>query len=140
MRKALRETIALCAVALAPAALAVAFHPALADRRRAGLLPGEVRLDEVRDWHAETLWVDARPAEDFARDHIPGALPFDEARFDDSLGTLLAAWKPGMRIVVYCSSASCTTSRELARLLQEAGLSETRFLRGGWDAWLEARR
>jgi len=138
--RALREAVVLMLVAAVPAALAVAFHPGLADRARAGLEPGAVRLAEVRDWHAEVLWIDGRSAEEFARDHIPGALPLEEARFSEQLGAIVAAWQPGRRIVVYCGSLSCATSKTLAQQLRDAGFADVHHLHGGWEAWQAAAR
>ncbi len=139
--RALREACVLLLVAIAPAALAVMFHPQLADRARAGLQPGAVRLAEVRDWHANVLWVDGRSEEEFNRDHIPGALPLEEARFSEQLGAIVAAWQPGQRIVVYCSSLSCSTSQGLAEKLRGAGFGDdVHFLHGGWEAWQRAGR
>jgi rhodanese-related sulfurtransferase len=136
----LREALILFVAAAAPAALAVMLHPQLADRARAGLEPGAVRLVEVRAWHADVLWVDGRSAEDFARDHIPGALPLEEARFSEQLGPIVAAWKPGQRIVVYCSSVSCSASKTLAQQLRDAGFTDVHHLHGGWEAWQAAAR
>jgi rhodanese-related sulfurtransferase len=136
----IREAITLCAVAVVPALLAVSFHPDLANRHRAGLETAEVRLAEVRDWHTHVIWVDARNAGEYDQDHIPGALHFDQGRFDSSLGSLLAEWKPGTSVVVYCGSDSCETSRTIAVQLRAAGFDEAFYLRGGWDAWLVAKR
>lgn len=138
--RAWREALVLVVVAAAPAAVAIALHPQLADRQHAGLEDGAVRLEEVRDWHDDTLWIDARSEADFARDHIPGALHLDEAAFDRDLGAVLAAWTPGRRVVVYCSSTSCGTSRAIAKRLRDAGLSDVFFLHGGWEAWQTAVR
>lgn len=135
-----RETCVLLAVAAVPAAFALALHPSLANRQRAGLEPGEVRLTEVRDWGTPVLWVDARPAAEALHDRIPGAMVFDGAAFDRDLGQLLGAWTPGQRIVVYCGSSSCDTSREVAERLREAGLDNVHHLHGGWDAWVRARQ
>lgn len=134
--KTLRETFLLVLIALAPAALAVAFHPQLTDRDRAGLETGAVRLAEVRQWQPGPLWIDARSAEDFAQQHVPGAILLNEANFDAALGKLLAVWQPGTRIVVYCSSLSCGTSKAVAERLRAAGLDDVHFLHGGWEAWL----
>jgi len=131
----LRETFLLVLVALAPAMLAVAFHPQLADRDRAGLEPGAVRLAEARQWQPDLLWIDARSAEHFAQEHVPGAILLNENNFDAGLGELLAAWQPGKHIVVYCSSVSCDTSQAVAERLRAAGLEDVHFLHGGWEAW-----
>lgn len=136
--RAWREALVLVAVALAPAALAVAFHPQLADRRRAGLEADAVRLEEVRDWRAELLWLDARSAADFSRGHIPQAVWFDLDHPDRAIGELLATWVPGRRIVVYCSTRGCSDSRTVAVRLRQAGFEPVFFLHGGWEAWLAA--
>lgn len=134
------EACVLLLVAVAPAALAIGFHPQLADRARAGLEPGAVRLEEVRAWRVDVLWIDGRNDKDFARDHIPGALHVDEARFSEGVGEVLAAWQPGRRIVVYCSNLSCGTSKALAQSLREAGFNDVFHLHGGWEAWQAAGR
>lgn len=137
--KTLREAALLLLVAALPAALAVALHPELHDRSRAGLGPAEVRIEEAATWGESVVWVDAREAAAFARGHIPGALAFDENAFNESLGNLLAAWAPGRRVVVYCDSSACTRSRDVADRLRDAGLSDVYHLHGGWDAWTRAR-
>jgi rhodanese-related sulfurtransferase len=133
--KTLREVLLLLAVAALPAALAVALHPELADRHRAGLPSDAVRPAEVNTWTAPVLWVDSRDAASFARGHVPGAIWLDESTFSESLGALVAAWTPGMRIVVYCDSSACSLSRELAQRLREAGFTDVHYLHGGWEAW-----
>lgn len=135
------EALVLLAVALAAGAVAAGLHPDLADRSRAGLEPGAVRLDEVRDWGAEVLWIDGRSESDYTSEHIPGALPLEETRFSEQLGAIVAAWQPGQRIVIYCSSASCSASKALAARLREAGFGDDVYhLHGGWEAWQEAAR
>lgn len=138
--RAVREACVLLLVAAAPAGLATRWHPGLADESRAGLEPGAVRLSAVRDWHTEVLWIDGRSEADFAQDHIPGALHADEAHFSEHIGEILAAWHSGERIVVYCSSLSCGTSKALAQQLRDAGFADVYYLHGGWEAWIAAGR
>jgi rhodanese-related sulfurtransferase len=138
--RACREALILLLVAAAAGVFAISWHPQLADRTRAGLEPGAVRLVEVRSWREPVLWIDGRSADEFARDHIPGALPLEEARFSEQLGPIIAAWQTGQRLVVYCSSASCTASQALARQLREAGFNDVFHLHGGWEAWEAAAR
>jgi rhodanese-related sulfurtransferase len=128
----------LLAVAALPAALAVALHPELADRHRAGLPADAVRPAEVNSWSEPVLWVDSREAALFERGHVPGAIRLDESTFSESLGALVAAWTPGTRIVVYCDSSACSRSRELAQRLREAGFTDVHYLHGGWEAWNQA--
>ena len=39
-----------------------------------------VTVTQARAWGENAIWVDARPDNEFARDHVPGALPLNEDR------------------------------------------------------------
>ena len=100
-----------------------------------------VNLDQAQSWGASAIWVDARPDNEFAQGHVPGAIPLNEDRWNELLPTLLAQWSLEKKIVVYCSSQSCNASREVARRLRdEAGLKEVFVLQGGWETWLKSKR
>jgi rhodanese-related sulfurtransferase len=100
-----------------------------------------VTVDQARKLSDTAIWVDARPDDDFANDHIPGALLLNEDRWNELLPQFLAAWTPGKKIIVYCSSLSCNASREVARRLRkEAQVSDVFVLEGGWEAWLKKGR
>ena len=100
-----------------------------------------VTLDKAQSWGANAIWVDARPDNEFEQDHVPGAIPLNEDRWNELLPTLLARWSLENKIVVYCSSQSCNASREVARRLRnEAGLKEVFVLQGGWETWLKSKR
>ena len=129
----------LFAIALLPAAVQGLY---LRDR-----IPWQSRVAEsefvevatARSWGAEALWVDARPNEEFERDHIPGAVSLNEDRWGTGLSEFLATqWSPEKKIVVYCSAASCNLAEDVARRLRdEAKLpNQIKILKGGWEAWL----
>jgi rhodanese-related sulfurtransferase len=100
-----------------------------------------VTLAQARDWKADAIWIDARPEEEFEREHVPGALLLNEDRWNELLPQMLAVWSPEKRVVVYCSSESCGSSREIAqRLRKEAGLTNVFVLEGGWEGWLKERK
>ena len=100
-----------------------------------------VTVDQGRAWGDTAIWVDARPDEDFARDHVPGALSLNEDRWNELLPQFLQKWSPEKRIVVYCSSQSCNAAREVAkRLRDEAQLKNVFLLQGGWEEWLKKNR
>ena len=99
-----------------------------------------VTVDQARAWGGHVIWVDARPDEEFARDHVPDAISLNEDRWNDLLSQFLVVWSPGKKVVVYCSSLSCNASREVARRLRrEAQLPDVFVLEGGWEAWLKKR-
>jgi rhodanese-related sulfurtransferase len=99
-----------------------------------------ITVTQARVWGGNAIWVDARPDEEFARDHVPGALSLNEDRWNELLPQFLAAWSAEKKIVVYCSSQSCNASREVAhRLRNEAQLPNVFVLKGGWEEWLRNR-
>lgn len=142
MKALLRQSAALTVLAIVPA-LVEAFY--LRDK-----MPWQARVAEsdfvevatARGWGDNVLWVDARPAEEFDRDHVPNAISLNEERWSEGLSQFLATqWSPEKKIVVYCSAASCNLAEDVARRLRaEAKLpNEIRILKGGWEAWLEKK-
>jgi rhodanese-related sulfurtransferase len=106
---------------------------------RSPIPPSEkVTVDQARAWGESAIWLDARPDDEFARDHVPGAMSLNEDHWNTSLPQFLATWSPEKKVVVYCSSLSCNASREVARRLRkEAQLQNVFVLDGGWEAWLK---
>jgi rhodanese-related sulfurtransferase len=136
MRLALRQVIALLAIALLPAIAGGLWHP-----RRPAWQSDEVLLASDTGWGPSILWIDARPAADFARGHIPGAVSLNEDHWDDLLPGVLDNWDATRKIVVYCSSLSCQASHDVARRLrEEANIPNVFVLQGGWEAWLKRNR
>jgi len=135
------QAVILAALALLPAAgEAIYFRDKIS--WRSAIAPSEmVTVEEARKWNGTAIWVDARPDDDFAKDHVPDAISLNEDRWNELLPQFLAAWTPGKKVIVYCSSLSCNASREVAhRLRNEAQLSEVFVLEGGWEEWLKKNR
>ena len=63
----------------------------------------QVDLNTVSGWTPPVLWVDAREAPAYAKEHIPGAVLLNETEWERLLPEFLQAWQPGRRVVVYCS-------------------------------------
>jgi len=100
-----------------------------------------VTVDQARSWGDSVIWVDARPDNEFERDHIPGAILLNEDRWTELLPQFLGQWSPEKKVVVYCSAQSCNASREVAkRLREEAQLKDVFVLDGGWEEWLNSKR
>ena len=100
-----------------------------------------VTVTQARAWGENAIWIDARPDEEFARDHVPGALSLNEDRWNELLPQFLAAWSPEKKVVVYCGSEGCNASREVARRLRkEAQLPNVLVIEGGWEEWLKTRK
>ena len=102
-----------------------------------------VTVVQARAWGENAIWIDARPDEEFARDHVPGALSLNEDRWNELLPQFLAVWSPEKKIVVYCSSESCNASREVAHRLRNQAqppMQNVFVLEGGWEEWLKSRQ
>lgn len=95
-----------------------------------------VTLAQTKSWGPAVLWIDARLDEQFASDHIPGAMQLNEDAWSDLLPKVLAAWSPERKLVVYCSRKTCNASHDVAeRLRKEAGFKNVFVLQGGWEEW-----
>jgi len=138
----LKESLVLVLAACVPTAGLVAWRglpepaaPQAAERR-----PDEVSVGDVGAWESPALWIDARSRDRFEADHVPGALPLNFDDWEGQLFEVLDAIQPDQRVVVYCGSAACGTSREVAdRLRGVIGeITEIYMLYGGWDAWRKA--
>ena len=106
-----------------------------------------VTVDQERAWGENAIWVDARPDEEFARNHVPGAVSLNEDRWNELLPQFLPKWSPEKKVVVYCSAESCNAAREVAkRLRDEEQLKDNEgkncvfVLQGGWEEWLKKNR
>ena len=100
-----------------------------------------VTVDQARAWGDGAIWVDARPDDEYAKDHVPGAFSLNEDRWNELLTQFLPNVSPDKRVVVYCSAESCNTAREVAkRLRDEAQLQNVFVLEGGWEGWLKKNR
>jgi rhodanese-related sulfurtransferase len=101
----------------------------------------EITVSQARSLTGAVMWLDARPDEDFAAGHIPGAKLLNAEHWDTLLPDVLNAWTPGQKLIVYCSRQNCDASHEVARRLRdEANLKNVFVLEGGWEAWQESAK
>jgi rhodanese-related sulfurtransferase len=100
-----------------------------------------VTVDQAHSWGDSAIWVDARPDEEFSRDHVPGAFSLNEDHWNELLAQFLPNLSPDKKVVVYCSAESCNAAREVAkRLRDEAQLKDVFVLQGGWEEWLKKKQ
>jgi rhodanese-related sulfurtransferase len=98
-----------------------------------------ITAEETKTRHeaGQSLFLDARRAENFARGHIAGAqnIPGDE--FDQRF-VEMANWLPKeTEVVVYCDGKSCGSSRQVADKLAPLGYTRITIFRDGWAGWKE---
>ena len=92
---------------------------------------GEISKAEFEKLLAERpagfLLVDVRPAADFAKGHIPGAINI----LDEEIGKNIAQLKKGNNVVFYCSTGSRSSGAYFAA--EDAGFKGTRYVNRNID-------
>jgi rhodanese-related sulfurtransferase len=80
------------------------------------------------------VWVDVRSPDDFAKEHIPGAinLPFQNVADDHK------QLDPYASLVIYGDAYNDVKSQAMAKRLIELGHANVHTLRGGLKAWKDA--
>jgi rhodanese-related sulfurtransferase len=140
----LREALLLVLAAGGLALLANAWRPdglnLFTAPPAAGELPADalqIPLEEAARRHADAsaVFVDARPAADFAAGRIRGALSGPEQEFDRWIEGFIAATEPETVIVAYCEGSRCELSKSLAEKLADLGYANARYLPDGWGRW-----
>jgi len=141
VKSLLRQSLLLIALAFLPGVGQALYYREKVSWQSPVAASEMVSLEQAQSWGDGALWIDARPQEDFEREHVPGALLLNEDRWNELLPQMLATWSPEKRVVVYCSSESCGSSREIARRLrEEARLPKVFVLGGGWEAWVKRKK
>jgi rhodanese-related sulfurtransferase len=131
-----RQLFLLIGLAFLPAIGQAIYYRNLVSWEQPPVDSAPVSLAQAKRWGNTVLWVDARPDDQFARGHVPGAVQLNEDHWNELLRGMLTAWSPERKVVVYCSRQTCDASHEVAeRLRKEAGLTNVYVLSGGWEEW-----
>ena len=86
----------------------------------------------------QALFIDARPADEFAELHIPKALNIPPELVEAGLAGKVAGLPRDRDIVVYCGQVSCDLAFKVAEKLQALGFTRVTAYVGGFRAWDEA--
>lgn len=142
IRLATRQAALLIALAFVPAIGQAVYHRGKVSWQSRLTSDQTVDVDLARSWGTNALWVDARPDNEFAQGHVPGAISLNEDRWNELFPQFQSAWSPEKKIVVYCSSKSCNLAEEVARRLRDDAKlpNEIRVLEGGWEEWVRKSR
>ncbi len=104
--------------------------------------PDEITITDALALEKTTgvIWLDARTRVEFDKGHITGALLLNVYEWVDlapAVVQLLSESDKHPAIVIYCDSAKCTASHEVAKQMKDLPLGDwdIRVLHGGWPAW-----
>ena len=105
--------------------------------RQESLKPGEICLEDVmRRWDGKVLWIDARQRNDWEKNGVPGSLLWNLT--EDQQAFEVAAMErmvEGLPVIVYCDSASCGVSAQVAAKIRALDVfPEVHSLHGGAEA------
>ena len=122
-------------------AVATAFlHPKRPAWSRETLAEDEITLADAKQ-KSGVIWIDARPSDAFAAEHIPGALSLNEDEWNTLLPKFAVEFQPTQTLVVYCDSLECNASHAVAeRLRKELGAEKVFVLKGGWQTWKTGKK
>lgn len=81
--------------------------------------------------------LDARISQDYEKGHLPGAISFPLADFDENLPEFLKKYSRSTPILAYCSSIECMDSHTLAERLSQLKYTDIKVFSGGYRLWLE---
>lgn len=81
------------------------------------------------------VFLDARPALEYAEGHIQGALSLPAQEFDVHFDRLMDRIPDTKTLIAYCDGESCELSKDLAKTLLELGFPNVRVLINGWTIW-----
>ena len=136
-----RQAAILAVLAILPAASeAIYFRDKIS--WRSAIAPSEmVTVEQARAWGDTAVWIDARPDDEFASAHVPGAILLNEDRWNELLPNVLGVGSPGRKLYGFSAQLSSDGGRGVARRLRkEAQLPDVFVLEGGWEEWLKKNR
>ncbi len=84
-----------------------------------------------------TIVLDARPADDYEKGHLPMALSFPEDEKEKKMAEFV--WlDPSLLVMTYCSGIECDSAELLSKFLIEQGITNLMLFHAGYEAWTNA--
>lgn len=101
----------------------------------------EVTTEDVlklREAHPDITLIDARSAEDYAKEHIPGAVQMRPSEIAEKLPQIQK--DKLLPVIFYCTDTQCQASAKAAHAAKEAGYTNLKRYTAGLKAWKEAKQ
>ncbi len=106
---------------------------AKAAKQNIKVIPLSVALNKFKT--SESLFVDARSAEEFSKGHIPGAHSIPFQSFEEHFAELVDLMDSNKELIFYCTNRKCDDSLLLAIELQAMGCSNLVLYVDGFELW-----
>ena len=90
----IRQVVWLVGLAFLPAIGQALYYRGNAAWQQPPADAAQVTVAQAKNWDTAVLWIDARPDEQFASAHVPGAMQLNEDDWTKLLPKVLAAWSP----------------------------------------------
>lgn len=81
---------------------------------------------------------DARPEEQYAQGHLPGAVNVPAGKAAEQIDVFYAYAAPDGEVILYCGGDECDDSLVVHDLLAQYGFTNIRLYLGGWRDWHKA--
>ena len=111
------------------------------DQRRAEQFQGVKTVNLAQAYalfQQGSLFIDARPGDEFHELHVPKSLNITPDMVEASLAEKVTGLARDREIVVYCGQVSCDLALKVAEKLQSLGFTRVTAFIGGFRAWDEA--
>ena len=111
------------------------------DQRRAEQFQGVKTVNLAQAYalfQQGSLFVDARPPDEFAELHVPKSLNITPDMLEAGVAEKVASLARDREIVVYCGQVNCDLALKVAEKLQSLGFTRVMAFMGGFRAWDEA--
>jgi rhodanese-related sulfurtransferase len=111
------------------------------DQRRAEQFQGVKTVNLAQAYalfQQGSLFIDARPPEEFAELHVSKALNITPDMVETGVAEKVAGLPRDREIVVYCGQVSCDLALKVAEKLQSLGFTRVTAFVGGFRTWDEA--
>ena len=83
----------------------------------------------------EFIIIDARNDEQFAENHIKGAINISPYEDSDLLLDKIISLPQEKKIMIYCDGGDCDSSHKLAEDMLDLGITNVFIYSGGWEDW-----
>ena len=86
----------------------------------------------------KSIFIDARPKDDYEKGHIRGARSLPWHKADQRFMEVTKDISLDTPIITYCDGETCDLSHKLANFLIELGFKNVKVLVNGWSKWQKA--